>query len=223
MKKFVICGLLVFAGSSSAFSMPFETWYSFGVPFGNYFESGKGLGSTYTGSVGVDFDMYHFSGSRNVGLFIDLNFLASVVDNMENGRVLFQNGIILGPGFRYFINPDLTLHFGLGFNTGWHYAEKPGDTSGREFLDYRVGLGFGGNVGIKYDISDTMHVSIGTTLTYLFAGNRTLDSSDDDWNTTVRESSGWVPNYSMFGVSPYIGAGFTFHGQNTAKFGRPGR
>ena len=223
MKRLVLCGLLVFAGSSFVFSLPFETWYSFGVPFGNYFENGKGLDNTYTGSVGVGFSMYHFSDSRNVGLFTDVNILASVIDNMNNSNALFQNGLILGPGFRYSINHDLAMYFGLGFNASWFFAGKPHDPAGSEFLDTRTGLGIGGNAGIKYNVSDTVYVSIGTTLAYLFAGNRTLESSDDDWTTTVQKSSGWIPNYSMFGIGPYIACGFNFYGQSTSALGRPGR
>jgi hypothetical protein len=59
-------------------------------------------------------------------------------------------------------------------------------------------LGIGSDVGIKFDITDLIAISLGSTVSYSFA-SYIIGS-----NTLVGDISGWAKNYSLVGVRPYV-------------------
>jgi hypothetical protein len=86
--------------------------------------------------------------------------------------------------------------------------------------DYRISMGIGGDIGIKYDITNVIYIDFGAALTYNFAGYRTVKSSLDNWTNTKQEHSGWINNYTLFGIRPYIAIGFNYYSEN-GKWGKP--
>jgi hypothetical protein len=89
-----------------------------------------------------------------------------------------------------------------------------------KFRDNRIGLGLGGDIGIKYDITDVIYLDCGITLTYNFANYRSTESTIDNWVNTKQEFSGWTNNFSMVGLKPYIAIGFNYY-QEKGKWGKP--
>ncbi|GHU92298.1 hypothetical protein FACS189479_00780 [Spirochaetia bacterium] len=86
--------------------------------------------------------------------------------------------------------------------------------------DYIISFGLGEDIGIKFDITDIVYLDVGTTLTYNFAAFREVESTRDNWKNTAWESSGWVNNFSMPGIRPYITIGFNIY-QERARWGKP--
>ena len=218
MKKAILCVLLIFGVSFSAFSMQ-ETWFSIGIPFGNHFERGYGIENIYMGSPGISFSVYEFFNRRNIGMFFNFGFYNPVIINSEIERTsMVHYDLTLGPGFRHNINERLNLHFGIGFLVQRQFMLKTID--GRETMDTRLGFGIGGDIGLTFDLTDAIFLNVGSLLNYNFANHRTAFSSTDSWENTRRDSRGWIGNYHMFGIRPYVALGFLYH-RERGQWGRP--
>jgi outer membrane protein W len=114
----------------------------------------------------------------------------------------------VGVGFGYDISQNMKLHFGIGPDMNmlfFHTDKDSGTTKG----DYLIGLGIGGDIGIKYNITNHLCLNVGTTLTYNFAAYREIRSINN-WDDQKAESSGWVSRYSMVDIKPYIAIGVHF-------------
>jgi hypothetical protein len=219
MKKIMIGILLVFGVCTTVFSLQ-ENWSSLNISFGNYFESGQDMEDMYMGSLGMGLSLYSFFDKKNVGIFVNVGWHFPVTHNLTNGYdPAIQFDLLLGPGFRYSFKQNLKMHFGFGFNFRGFYLYKT-ESSQVKFSDSRTIFGVGGDIGIRYDITNIINISVGTTLFYDFANNRRMESTADNWKTTVKDSDGWVRNYAMFGISPYIAIGFNYYGE-TGKYGKP--
>jgi hypothetical protein len=112
------------------------------------------------------------------------------------------------------------LIYGFGFNINWiNFFDKINDDV--KTIDRRLGLGIGGDVGLKYDITDTVYLNIGTALTYNFLNYRTAQSTADNWINTRQDSSGWTFN-PMFGIRPYFAIGVNFYSRKAPlQWGNP--
>jgi len=220
VKKVILCVLLIFGVCFSAFSLQ-ETWFSIGIPFGNHFERGTSIENIYMGSLGGSLSVYEFFNRGNIGLFVNFGFYYPVIINTEIERTsMFHYDLTLGPGFRHNINERLDLHFGIGFLLQRQFMTMT--ICGRDTIDTRLGFGIGGDVGLKLDLTDAIFLSVGSLLNYNFASRRTVLSTMDNWDNTRRDFSGWIGNYHMFGIRPYVAIGINYHRERgPAQLGRP--
>jgi outer membrane protein W len=146
--------------------------------------------------------------------------LFPVIDTIEsNYNPIVQADFILGPGFRYNINEKLKLRFGIGLNVNY-FALLDRIDDDKKFANWRIGLGIGGDIGLKYDLTDAFYLDFGIALDYNFADYRWIESTIDNWTNTKREASGWINNYSVFGIRPYIGIGINLY-QEKIHIGKP--
>jgi hypothetical protein len=58
------------------------------------------------------------------------------------------------------------------------------------------------------------------SLSYNFANYRQTKSTGDNCTNTKRDTSGWINNYSMFGIKPYLAIGFNSY-QEKWHLGNP--
>jgi len=211
MKKAFLCVALIFSIAAIGFSdgethgFKYDISFSMGPSFGNYFMNGANLESNYTGSPGFDLSFYALFGDRNIGVFFNYGILFPVITstakNLEPSVQL--DYILLGVGFGYNINEALKLNFGVGPNMNmlFLHSKESSDTVG----DYFIGLGVGGDIGLKFKVTNYFSINVGTTLSYNFAAYREIRNfTDRRRNKYETVYSGWEKGYSMIGVKPYV-------------------
>ena len=227
MKKIAVVLVLALGVNSVLFSLE-EGWFATGANFGNYFQNDTNLGNFYAGSPGINFSGYAFGDhEKNIGLFFNYAFLLPyqnplAVNTIErNYNQIVSSDFLLGPGFKYRLNEKLALHYGIGLNlTLFNFFDRASDNV--KSMDQRTGLGIGGDIGLKFDITDIVYLNIGATLNYNFANYRVAESTTDNWTNTRRDSSGWVNNFSMFGIRPYIAVGVNMFSESVkTQWGKP--
>jgi hypothetical protein len=196
-------------------------WISVGFSWGNYFDSGTDIGNFYSGSPGINFNAYSFLDKKFIGFFGNIGLQFPVVNTIENGySPIIHGNYILGVGFRHKINERLNLHFGIGPSLD-QYSLLNRVNDNIKSTDYRLTWGIGGDVGLKYDLTDSIYIDVGTILSYGFGTYRIVQSTTDNWTNTKTELDGWIIN-SVFGIKPYIGIGFNIYGKTSkAKLGKP--
>jgi hypothetical protein len=230
MKKFLVLVVLAISMRPAIFSLS-ESWTGLGFEWGNFFENVSKDGNTaktYMSSPGGTLNGYTFWNRGNIGLFsimaflfpnkstLDINGVKTSVD-LSVYDILFQFNAIIGPGFRYNVNDKLALQFGVGLN----YMQTVGSYTNTIFVagyTEKVGftllafnLGIGGDIGMKLDITDTIFVSVGSTLSFDFASHTFVFSS-------YRNTSGWASGYSLFGIRPYLCIGFNSWAEEPGPF-----
>ena len=230
MKVFGVV-LVLILGANSVLSSQGETWedgwLALGANFGNYFQNDADLGGFYAGSLGVNFSGYGFwNHKKNIGVFFNHALLlphqnplaVNTIDSNYNKVV--SSDFLVGPGFRHKINDKLQFHYGIGLNISlFNFLNRLNDDD--KFTDQRYSFGIGGDVGLKYDITDVMYLNIGTTLNFNFANYRVAESTADNWANTKRDSSGWI-NSPMFGIRPYFAVGVNFYSRRAPlQWGKP--
>jgi hypothetical protein len=211
MKRFFLSAVLLVCISAIGFShgFNFDIWFSAGPAFGNNFMNGTNLEHNYIGSPGINLSYYALLGKKNIGLFFNYGILFPAVNNTG---ILYEPSvqldyILLGVGFGYTINKTLKLYFGIGpdMNMPFLHSKENNEIMG----DYFIGLGFGGDIGLKFKPVRFLCIDVGTTLSYNFAAYREIRSNIDfRHNEYEIEKSGWVNRYSMLGIKPYILLGF---------------
>jgi hypothetical protein len=210
---FLACmNFVVFAQEDTGEERIRASWDSVGFSWGNYFNSGTDIGDFYSGSPGIDLSSYGFYNQRNIGFFSKLGIMFPVVDTIENGySPKFQMDYILGVGFRHEINENLNLHFGVGPNLNMYLLKTVGSN------ELRFSLGIGGDIGFKKDLTDSVYIDFGTTLSYDFVTFRVVNSA----NYYGTDTKKWIAD-SFFGIRPYIALGFnTYQKTSKIKMGKP--
>jgi len=152
---------------------------------------------------------YALFGEKNIGLFYNYGIMFPAVNNAGvNYEPSVQlDFILLGIGFGYDINKTLKLHFGVGPNMNMLFLHGKENTE--TMGDYFIGLGLGGDIGLKIKLTKFLIIDAGTTLSYNFAAySEKRRYTDFGRNKYEIEDSGWVNNYSMIGIKPYILFGF---------------
>jgi len=229
MKK-IIFGIFLFIGVNVFVFSQTETWFSLGFEYGNFWESssdGNDSIKGYIGSPGISLSVYTFWNKGDIGLFVhdifafpskmtaELNGVKSDVD-LSTYDFMMQVGIIIGPGFRYNITNDFKLHFGVGLSFLLSSASYTGSTYLYSNVSYSIlsyNLGIGGDVGIKYDITDMFYINIGSIIGYDLMNYTILSSSFSSTSTFAK-------NYSMIHLRPYICIGFNLYRENN-NIGKP--
>ncbi|GHT70037.1 hypothetical protein FACS1894110_20710 [Spirochaetia bacterium] len=219
---FLACmNFMVFAQEDTEKERIETSWLSVGFNWGNNFNIGDDIGNFYSGSPGVNFSGYGFYNQSKIGFFFNYGLMFPVVNNIENGySPIDQADFLMGVGFRHELNKKLNLHFGVGPNFNMYFLLNKVDNDVKA-TDARYSFGIGGDIGLKFDLTDSIFIDVGTTLSYDFATYRTVDSTNDNWTNTKRESSGWITN-SFFGIKPYVAIGFNVYQKTSkAKLGKP--
>jgi opacity protein-like surface antigen len=204
----VICAnFSVFSDEETPETKTEIAWLSLGTNWGNYFDFGTDLGDFYSGAPGVNFSGYAFGDQKDIiGFFFNYGLLFPVIDNIESGyNPITQGDFIVGVALKYDINERLKLHFGIGPNFNMFYLLDRVNIDNKH-ADSRYSFGIGGDIGMKYDLTDSIYLDLGTTLSYDFITHRTVESTMDNWVNTKRESGGWIAN-SFIGVKPYLSIG----------------
>jgi hypothetical protein len=234
--KFLIVAVLVAGLNSAVFSLG-ENSMALGFGWEHFFEFASGDGQTsktYLSAPGITFNDYGFWNKGNIGIFVNMAYLFPDKGSIDIDGTrtdvdlgiydrLFQFNITIGPGFRFSFSKNLALRFGVGFNymqttgSGSRYVAGYDGEIGYTILAFNLGIG--GDIGIKYDITDSFFVCAGTALSYDFACHTTVYSS-------FGNASGWAGNYSMTGIRPYICIGLNTWGEGTFRnskggFGKP--
>jgi len=215
MKRLFLGAALLVGISVMGFSQdktkafPIDAMFSAGPTFGNYFMNGTDLEKSYTGSPGINLNFYALFGEKNLGVFFNYGILFPAVNNTgeKYDPSVQLDFTLLGFGLGYSLNEKLMLHFGIGPNMNMlflHSDEKSGD--------YFIGLGIGGDIGIKHKLAKYVSLDVGTTISYNFAAYREMRNNIDLRNNNYDlEKSGWVKGYSMIGIKPYITIGFNYY------------
>ena len=214
MKKLFLCVVLIVGISAIGFpddgtqGFKYDIWFSTGPAFGNYFINGSNLERNYTGSPGFDLSLFTLFGDRNIGFFFNYGILFPMDTNSgrSHGASVQLDFILLGVAFGYNINDALKIYFGIGPDMNMLFLHKK-EGSNRTG-DYSIALGLGGNIGLKFKVTDYFIISFGTTLSYNFAAYREIrhNVSFRHYQYNI-ESAGWVNGYSMIGIKPYISFG----------------
>ena len=221
MKKLLLGFVLILGINALAFSLD-EGWISLGANWSNYFDRGSNLGNFYMGSPGLNLSSYAFPNQKNIGFFVNCGLFFPVVQTIEkNYKPIIQVDMILGPGFRFAINETLKVHAGIGVDINCLYLMYR-ISEDNKTTDDRSAFGIGGDIGLKYDLTDVIYINFGTTLTYNFASYQLVRSTQDNWTNTEREASRWINNYSLIGIKPYVAIGFN-HYQEKGQWGKPGK
>jgi hypothetical protein len=173
-------------------------------------------------SPGLNFKAYAFWNKKDIGIFVHDSFLfPSTLESKSNGittnvdlsiyDLILQVGLIIGPGFRHSFTNSLKLYYGFGFSF-LQTTAMYNQLVSYNMLAYNFGIG--GDVGIKYDISDFIYFSIGSAMSYDFK-NFTLIK------TSYGNTSSWSDiSYRMYSLRPYIGIGMNFY-QKDINTGKP--
>lgn len=198
MKKIMLFIFLTFAMCSSAFSIT-ALWSSFGLSNGNYFEKNEDFDDMYTGSLGLNINTYIFNNERPLGLFMNYGLLFPITNNQKKYyNPYLQIDFMLGLGFRYTINERFITHFGFGPDINVVFLENKVDND-NIFNEGRIGIGIGGDMGIKYNFANSLYIDAGTLLQYNFLCFREARNNGINY---------WIKNYSLLGIKPYIAIGF---------------
>jgi hypothetical protein len=214
MKKGIL-GIALIIGINFSIFAQVETWNSYGFNFGNYFEYGDDLGDIYIGSPGINVNSYTFFDKKMFGVFYNIGLFFPVTENVIYTPIV-QADFVLGPSFRYDINEKLKLHLGIGVDINLLSFKNGENTGGKHDITeanaFNIGLGIGWDIGLKYDITDTIYINFGATMPIV--GKVII-------NINQEKQVGWnyfVNGYSM--VVPYIAIGFNYY-QERRQWGRP--
>jgi hypothetical protein len=214
MKK-VILGIALIIGINFSLFAQVETWNSYGFNFGNYFEHGDDLGDIYIGSLGININSYTFLDKKMFGFFYNIGLFFPVAEKAFYTPIV-QADFVLGPSFRYDINEKLKLHLGIGVDINLLSLKNGENTDGKyditEANAFNIGLGIGWDIGLKYDITDTVYINFGATMPVI---GRIIV------NINHENQTGWnyfVNGYSM--IVPYIAIGFNYY-QERGQWGKP--
>jgi hypothetical protein len=227
LKKFMVFVVFSMGISSAAFSLS-ESSLALGFGWGQSFESissGRQKIKTYLSAPGITCNNYGFWNKGNSGIFSSMGFFfPDKGTSSANGNettadfsvydILFQFNAVIGPGFRFAFSKNLALQFGVGLN----YLQTTASRKGHALFVFN--LGFGGDIGIKYDITDSFFLRVGSALSYDLANHTAIYTSSGD------DTAGWIDGYSMIGVRPYLCIGINTWSEGSffnrkSGFGKP--
>jgi hypothetical protein len=227
MKQFVmapavfLAAVFVVAGAETQ-TIEQESWTMMAFEFGNMLEFSKDSEPEYFGAPGFNMSVYGFNDRKPVGFFVHYGLLFPVVSTLEHIRDYdMQVDMLVGPVLRFPPRGNLTLYCGAGFDlvvTSGSHSE--GDIwYSRSAFD----LGIGADIGLKYDITDAVHIQGGMVVSYMFFNNTSSSSRETTGRiTTITSiSDDNIEGYGQFGAKPYIGIGFSSYSVTTSRYGKP--
>lgn len=224
MKKAIFIFIIIILTTAVVYADS-ESWMSLGFESGHFFEHASDstyTANSYMSSPGIAFSGYTFWNDKNVGLFIHDSFLfpqkmsSDITGKTEDIDLdiydfFVQVGIIFGPGFKYDFSEQLKLHYGIGLSileTAAKYSKDYQYYGNVSFSMLAFNFGLGGDIGIKYDITDSFYLDLGSIINYDFKNHTSIQSSYGD-------SSAWSnSNYRMISFRPYFCLGLNFYKTN---------
>ena len=210
MKRIIFCVMLL-AGVTAIGFAEHETWFSVGGAFGSYNMDGNEIEKSHLASAGVNLSFYSIFRQRNIGLFFNWGVLFPIVNNIRDDYKPDNqlDFVLVGVASSFTINDYLKLYFGIGPSVGLLlFSSDDNEIKAGSFI---LGLGVGGDVGIKFNLTDYMCITTGTTVAYQFAAYNDLMVTVNDPSHARRDIHSWVTNYSSIGFKPYLGFGFHFY------------
>ncbi|MCL2411708.1 MAG: hypothetical protein FWC97_08705 [Treponema sp.] len=217
MKKALIFLVLVISVNYAIYPITSEAWLHFGPEFGNFFERSSNQEinpNSYTGLLGLNFGGYRFFNENNFGIhihgFFAVPIISSIHNNFDNHDFRFHVGLTYGLGFRHKLTEILTFRSAIGLNSSFSIMDY------RDYLllhgnvlyeTMRFDLGVGGDLGLKFDLTDRFFLSIGSVLTFDFLRLLVMDVLYTDVSFEER-TVGRIEGFRKFGVRPYITVGF---------------
>jgi hypothetical protein len=200
-----------------------ETWESVGFEFGNLFQWYSHNGNEkniFMGSPGLNYYHYEFSNFKNIGLYMRQSILFKGIINTDDGRnydTIMHTSTVVGPGLRVKINEKTHLNFAMGLSymlssTVYNYNDSIDITTSEH------NLGFGGDMGIKHDITDGFFISGGLLFTYYFFNRTSITRTSP--SAYYGHDSYWTDRFSMTGIRPYLNIGFNYYRENAIN-GKP--
>ncbi|MDR0563071.1 MAG: hypothetical protein LBG73_10340 [Spirochaetaceae bacterium] len=218
MKKIATLALTLALGGSALFALE-EDWFTIGFEFSNYIEHSSD-GTKYIGGPGINVKGYSFNDNHDIGFFILSSILFPLI-GIEDETFSLQDDIIVGPGFRYRFSDRLALHFGAGIDFLFGLSLNTKDQI--NYTRLYINWGIGGDLGLKFDISDVIYIDLGTSLSCFFLGYESLTKSfkrDDATTVQTDLGSGRIQDFVSFGIKPYIGIGFNVYQEKPIR-GKP--
>ena len=223
MKK-ILFFLIIFLGLKvSVFAFTSEAWLRFGLEYGNFFGKFSDYINTdaknsYTGSLGLNFGGYRFFDDADLGVFVHGFFAVPLINPANNNfsgyNFRFQTGLVFGFGFRHSLGERLTFKCAFGLNLlmsllGYRdYSLLQGNIL---FETTLIDIGIGGDIGLKFDITERFFLSAGSIVTFDSLRFKWARVSFIDLSEEGR-ASGRVGGFTMVAVRPYITVGFNiFH------------
>jgi len=188
-----------------------DMWFTVGAAFGNYFFYGKQAADDHIGSPGINLSYYSLFGPKKIGIFFNYGILFPVIySSGQNYDASVQlDFILIGFGYGYDFNESLKLHLGIGPHLSFLNLSDSVDSK-TKVTNNTLGLGLGGDVGVKYNITKYVCVDLGAALTCNFAVFNEISrevKGNDGWQQRKTESSSWNNINSIIGIKPYIAVG----------------
>jgi hypothetical protein len=214
MKKLLILTIFLSCLYPSVFALS-ESMLGFGLGLDNSFGSKTVQEETFKNNLvapGIVLDSYVFWSRKNIGLFVNMAFLFPIggqfdTIEFENYKFMYQLNPIIGPGFRFNFTDRLMLKTGFGLNYMQSFGTfrapvfiSPGFTDTVSYFILAFNFGVGGDIGLKFDFTDNVFLSTGSTIAYNFLCHTSVSSE----YTSVRTRSGWDSDYYMFNIRPYL-------------------
>jgi hypothetical protein len=179
-----------------------EFWLSNGFEFGNSIGFNSDDGNAYVGSPGLNLDTYTFWNEKNIGLLFHFSFLFPTIKKVYEGpNYNYQFGFLIGPGFRYNLSERLKLIFGFGFDVLVLSAYNNSTKNNDGFI---CGIGIGGDIGIKYDITNFVFINCGINTSFDFITYNDIRYVHD---TYVILPNKLDVKYPWLTIKPYICVG----------------
>ena len=149
-----------------------------------------------TGMVGFSVNAIQFWNNRNIGLFINGNWLMAVyLSNRIDLQSYGSNytGMTIGPGFRHSVNDKLTFLAGGGIHLYTQSIEAK-FINNTVYKDGSINFGLGGQIGFKLDFTDVICMKFLLNTGYTF-----INCMENSLEWSVK---------SKIALSPFIGIGF---------------
>ncbi len=209
MLVILILAIMIPAAVYSQYAPSSETWMMGGFEYGLFWESAESnigvKSNSHLQSLGMNLTNYGFWGGSSLGFFSNLSVLFpsklsteinGVTTNVDYSNVDYkmQLGACMGVGYRLDITRGLTFKCGIG--PSFFYLTQMGSIS--TITTYNLGIG--GEVGLKYDITKTFFVDLGTKYGFDFANYTKI-------STAFIDASDWAKKYFLFRLNPTISIG----------------
>jgi len=233
MKKVFLCAALIVCVVTIGFSQEeaqssqlkpssfqVDMWFTTGAAFGNYLFGGTHAENDYIGSPGINLSFYSLFGPNQIGIFFNYGILFPAIygSGQSHDQSAQLDFILFGFGFGHDINESIKLHLGIGPHLSFFGLINSVDKE-TTINNYILGLGIGGDIGIKLNVTKFVCIDFGTTLAYNFAVLNEISrekKGKDSWRNRKIETSNWNDINSIIGIKPYITVGFNL---NTAALG----
>jgi len=202
-----------------------EAWTSVGFEYGKFFENinedGERLESTMI-SPGFTYSEYRFFNNASSGTFSHASFLFPKSGSSFDGTemvaadysefdLMIQLGLIAGPGFRLRFNNIFNIYYGLGLSFLQSLAMYEGNYSTTSYNVLLLGYNFGagGNIGFKFNITESLYLDIGITGSYdfiylVYSSFISSVSTESDIAFDVSLDG----DHTMISAKPYVMIGF---------------